>query len=552
MLYTAHFGLRQAPFRATPDPAFFYSNPVYREAYATLLYGVLQRKGFIALTGEVGTGKTTLLRRLMDQLGPPVRFVLFYNTTLNFDETVEFICAELQLAVEGLSRVQRLQRLNDLLIAEARQGGNVVLLIDEAQNLGPDVLENLRLISNLETSTEKLVQIVLAGQPELDAKLAHPALRQLAQRIAVRYRLQPLDDDEVERFIDYRLRRCGSTRRDLFTARAVRRVAAYANGVPRRINILCDAVLLVAYGAGMTRVTGAIVEEVACGLDLPRGRETAAHRLTSAAARGHALRRRGRAAPRARSRRRAAASVAALAAMGAAAALLAGWPLGAVPGDVRAALEAGFGPGASTPTATRSSPLPPAADAKATGGGADAGIAPPALDGATMAAVGALPPPSASPADPPEALSGGHADGWQTIVPGTNISELVWRRHGRHHLLGLDLAKDLNPHIADLDRVSAGQRFWMPDLRLTTLARRQPDGSYRLIVASLTTAEAANRLAERMRHRGYTVRVATRDITSRLQVHRVLVERLADLEAANHTWETAQRLGRTIVDARAR
>jgi general secretion pathway protein A len=171
-LYAAHFGLREAPFRATPDPRFFYSNPVYREAYATLLYGVLQRKGFIALTGEVGTGKTTLLRRLMDELGPPVRFVLFYNTTLTFDETIEFICGELALPVDGLSRVQRLQRLNDLLIAEAQKGGNVVLLIDEAQNLGADVLENLRLISNLETSTEKLLQIVLVGQPELDAKLA--------------------------------------------------------------------------------------------------------------------------------------------------------------------------------------------------------------------------------------------------------------------------------------------------------------------------------------------------------------------------------------------
>jgi general secretion pathway protein A len=289
-LYTPYFGLTEAPFRATPDPRIFYSNDVYREAYATLLYGVVQRKGFIVLTGEIGTGKTTLLRRLMDELGPPVRFVLFYNTTLGFDETVEFICGELDLPVDRLNRVQRLQRLNDLLIAEARQGGNVVLLIDEAQNLGRDVLENLRLISNLETSTEKLLQVVLIGQPELAAKLRDPALRQVAQRIALRYHLTPLRDHEIADFIGQRLRRCGAAR-PLFTPDAIARIAAYSNGVPRVINIICDGALLAAYGAGMPRVTGAIVDEVATDLTLtPRNRWM--RRLAMASVRGMFRRRR--------------------------------------------------------------------------------------------------------------------------------------------------------------------------------------------------------------------------------------------------------------------
>jgi general secretion pathway protein A len=294
-IYAAHFGLRGAPFRATPDPRFFYSNPVYREAYANLLYGVLERKGFIALTGEVGTGKTTLLRRLMDELGPPVRFVHFYNTTLTFDETVEFICGELGIPVDGSSRVQRLQRLNDELIAEARRGGNVVLLIDEAQNLGRDVLESLRLISNLETATEKLLQIVLVGQPELDATLADRALRQVAQRIAVRFRLAPLSHAEIGHFIDYRLRQCGGTRREVFTARAVDRVAMYSQGIPRVINTLCDGAMLASYGAGMRRVTGAMIDEAASDLRLSARngtrrrarftRGTACHRGRIAAAR---------------------------------------------------------------------------------------------------------------------------------------------------------------------------------------------------------------------------------------------------------------------------
>jgi general secretion pathway protein A len=358
-LYTAHFGLREAPFRATPDPRFFYSNPVYREAYATLLYGVLHRKGFIALTGEVGTGKTTLLRRLMEELGPPVRFVLFYNTTLTFDETVEFICGELELAVDGLSRVQRLQRLNDLLIAEARQGGNVVLLIDEAQNLGPDVLENLRLISNLETATDKLLQIVLVGQPELDAKLADPALRQVAQRIAVRYRLEPLRDDEIGRFIDHRLRQCGATRRDLFTADAIQRVTAYSHGVPRLINILCDGALLAAYGAGMTRVTGAIIDEVAGDLKLPRRSETASRRMTMTPP-ASVLRRRHSAAT---ASALGAPGLAALALAAAVVALLVGSSVTAMFGDARASLEARPGDGAST-RASQAAAAPPSEPAR--------------------------------------------------------------------------------------------------------------------------------------------------------------------------------------------
>jgi general secretion pathway protein A len=349
-LYAAHFGLREAPFRATPDPRFFYSNSVYREAYATLLYGVLHRKGFIALTGEVGTGKTTLLRRLMDELGPPVRFVLFYNTTLTFDETVEFICGELELAVDGSSRVQRLQRLNDLLIAEARQGGNVVLLIDEAQNLGPDVLENLRLISNLETATEKLLQIVLVGQPELDAKLADPALRQVAQRIAVRYRLEPLRDHEIGRFIDHRLLQCGATRRDLFSADAIQRVIAYSHGVPRLINIVCDGALLAAYGAGMKRVTGALIDDIAGDLKLSRRGEPA-HRRAMMPPPSRTLRWRDRTPSAARTLRWAAPGVAALALAGAAVALLPAWPLTAVVGDARGALEARPGNGATPPLA---------------------------------------------------------------------------------------------------------------------------------------------------------------------------------------------------------
>src|SRR5262247_1527488 len=208
-MYTTYFGLREKPFNVTPDPRFFYANPVYREAYASLLTGVQERKGFIVMTGEVGTGKTTLLRMLMKNLEATVRFAYLYNTTLSFEELLAYTCDELDIAVEGEGRLKRIQALNAFLIEQLRRGGTGVLLIDEAQNLGADVLENLRLLSNLETSTEKLLQIVLVGQPELESQLDRYALRPLKQRVAIQCRLERLDATEVGPFIHYRLSAAG-------------------------------------------------------------------------------------------------------------------------------------------------------------------------------------------------------------------------------------------------------------------------------------------------------------------------------------------------------
>lgn len=267
-MYAAHFGFTDQPFSATPDPRFFYENCMYREAFATLLYGVRERKGFIVLTGEVGTGKTTLLRRLMDELTGTVRFVFFYNTTLTFSELVDVVCSELEIPVEGFPLVKKLRLLNEFLISEAARGGSVVLLLDEAQNLSPEVLENLRLISNLETSREKLLQIVLVGQPELHAKLDDPALRQVRQRIAMRFKLKPVPDEEIEAFIQHRLRVAGRSRKDLFTIDAIGRIAVYTNGIPRLVNIICDAALLLGYGSGARMVTGEMIDEVAGDLEL--------------------------------------------------------------------------------------------------------------------------------------------------------------------------------------------------------------------------------------------------------------------------------------------
>ena len=260
-MYAQFYGLRELPFNITPDPRFLYLNDCYQEALAALGYGIDGRRGFISLVGEAGTGKTTLLRRLLDTLAPNTKTVLLLNPTVTFDEILEHILLELGVPCEGGRKLVLLQRLNEFLLEHTRAGGNVALLIDEAQDLHPSVLEELRLLSNLETAREKILQIVLAGQPELDAIFADRALRQLRQRITLRIRIRPLSVAEVSAYIRSRLACAGRTTDDLFTVDALARVADVTRGIPRIVNVLCDAALLAAYAAGSRQVTPALVED---------------------------------------------------------------------------------------------------------------------------------------------------------------------------------------------------------------------------------------------------------------------------------------------------
>src|ERR671915_1343330 len=201
-MYQQYFGFRETPFSITPDPRFFYDNSVYLEAYANLRYGIEAKKGFIAVTGEVGTGKTTLLRKLMLSLEKTIHTVLIFNTDVTFNELLRVMLRDLGLPTEGKDRLSMVEELNDHLIAQLEHGQIVCLLIDEVQNLSDESLEGLRLLSNLETDRHKLLQIVLMGQPEFQAKLDQPHLRQLKQRIAIRAELARLRDEEVGSYIN--------------------------------------------------------------------------------------------------------------------------------------------------------------------------------------------------------------------------------------------------------------------------------------------------------------------------------------------------------------
>ncbi len=261
-MYRAFFGFREPPFRITPDPRFLYRSPVHDEAIAALADGILERHGFLALIGEVGTGKTTLQRHLLEALPSDVRTVLLLHPTVTFDETLDHILMELGIPVEGGSKLILLQRLNEFLIEHTNAGGNVALLFDEAQALEPEALRELAMLLDLRTADGRPgLQILLAGQPELGEKLALPEVADIRDRIAVEVRLFPLALDEVTTYIRTRLELAGALDLDVFTAPAIGRIAELSGGIPRLVNVLCDAALVGAYAAETRRVTPEIVDD---------------------------------------------------------------------------------------------------------------------------------------------------------------------------------------------------------------------------------------------------------------------------------------------------
>ncbi len=262
-MYTNFFGFSVKPFELTPDPRFLYLNEGLRETVATLVYGISERRGFIIITGEPGTGKTTLLNAVMDQFDEKIRVALISNTSLAFEDMLHVALVELNLAQteERLNKRKAIQRLNDFSLRQNENGGNVALIIDEAQNLNRHSLENLRLLSNLQTPRHNLIQIVLAGQPELDVTLQKPQLRQLVQRIGLRSRTTPLNEKDAYDYIQHRLKTAGYEGPPLFGNRAKKLIWSYSHGIPRTINIICDNSLLAGYALERKRIDSAIVEE---------------------------------------------------------------------------------------------------------------------------------------------------------------------------------------------------------------------------------------------------------------------------------------------------
>jgi len=247
-MYQQFYGLREMPFNITPDPRFLYLSPTHQEALQHLRYGIREKKGFIVLIGEVGCGKTTICRHLLEELeGEPVETALILNPRLSETELVQAILRELGVEPVKGSHQDLLNQLNNLLLSLISQGKEILLIIDESQNMSLPALEHLRLLSNLETNKEKLLQILLIGQPELKAKLRRQELRQLRQRVLVYYELERLNVNQITQYITHRISLAGGSGRPWFTKNAIRSIYKHSRGVPRIVNNLCDKALLSAF-----------------------------------------------------------------------------------------------------------------------------------------------------------------------------------------------------------------------------------------------------------------------------------------------------------------
>jgi general secretion pathway protein A len=264
-MYKQFFGLQANPFNVSPDPRYLFFTPPTQEALACLTYGIQTRRGFILLTGEVGTGKTTLIHNLLEWLkAQRLPTAYCFHSLLDSSQLFEFILADLGLSTaKTRAKTSPLLELYHYLLERFRLGHTTVLIIDEAQNLSPALLEEIRLLTNLETATEKLLQVVLVGQPELELKLKQPEMRALQQRIALRAKLYPLTLDETRQYLDRRLQVAGANGNRIFDDKAIEAIYQYSDGVPRVINVLCEYALISAFADQQKTISASIIETVA-------------------------------------------------------------------------------------------------------------------------------------------------------------------------------------------------------------------------------------------------------------------------------------------------
>ncbi len=506
-MYSEYFGFQEPPFNVTPDPRFFFGAPAYLEAYANLRYGIQAKKGFIAITGEVGTGKTTLLRKLMRELEDTVHFALIFNTDLSFNEIFRAALRDLGLTPQADDRLAMIDEFNAYLLEQLKRGHLVCLLIDEVQNLSDESLEGLRLLSNLETDREKLLQIVVMGQPEIKAKLERPNLRQLKQRIAIRCEIPPLKEEEVFPYIDFRLKAAGYTGKDLFARGAIQEIARYSKGIPRLINIICDNALLIAFAASQRTISSKIIREVAADLALgstaapepkplpppvPPATERAAARRSNPSSQSF--------------------------------------------------FSGGFRPETGTLLAIAFSL-------------AVFLITDPQTVFTTALSVFRLvmhnsqqwillmnrpEPVRVKAAAEPQRVQIENksqevkqTDQRLTIQSGSTVYNIASDAYGPNAILGIDLIKEFNPDIQDLNWISAGQELLLPILGPQTLLRRQGETGYRLIAGSFLSRKEADERVRRIQDEGYDGVVIPKRISNNLMLYRVEIDDLKNQRDAN-------------------
>lgn len=539
-MYAQFYGLRESPFALTPDPRYLFMSEPHKEALASAVYGVQERKGFVLILGEVGTGKTTLIRHLLGRFGPNIRSVFVFNPAVSFIELLQLMLRDLELPCPSMRRVEMIDTLNDYLLKEAAAGRYVVVIIDEAQHLSPTVLEEVRMLSNLETARGKLIQILLVGQPELGEKLGRPELRQLRQRISLVAELKPLSYEDTVRYIAHRLEVAGREDGGLFSRRALKVVYRASGGIPRLVNVICDKALVLGYGAGAKVIKSRIIKEVLkdwkpfqrLAGPTPRSRSRAV------------LRRR---VPTNRPLRRIAAAVALGLAGAALIVMLVGYkdgPLrsrfwhgllpsgasGTVVGPAEAPVRAMAEPVAVTivpPVSPAAPELPPRPNLRSVEPGP---TVPPASP--TRSAVADRPTPNAAATPAPVEP---RAKAREVVVaPGEVFSAVVTRNYGRAELTLIDFVKSANPDVTSIDVLRVGQRLKLPVYEPGKLVEQADGARYRLHL--MTTWDNQDQVLQKLRSAvaklGRQVTVVPINMTQRETAYRVLVGDFGDRREA--------------------
>ena len=540
-MYAQFYGLRESPFALTPDPRYLFMSEPHKEALASAVYGVQERKGFVLILGEVGTGKTTLIRHLLGRFGPNIRSVFVFNPAVSFIELLQLMLRDLELPCPSMRRVEMIDTLNDYLLKEAAAGRYVVVIIDEAQHLSPTVLEEVRMLSNLETARGKLIQILLVGQPELGEKLGRPELRQLRQRISLVAELKPLSYEDTVQYIMHRLEVGGLEGGGLFSRRALKVIFRASGGIPRLVNVICDKALVLGYGAGAKVIKSRIIKEVLkdwkpfqrLSGPTPRSRSRAV------------LRRR---VPTSRPLRRIAAAVA----LGLAGAALIVMLVGYKDGPLRSRFWHGLLPSGASGTVVGTPETPvriPAAEPATATAVPPASPAtpelPPRPDLRSVAPGPSMPPASPArpvPADKPvsapaAALApvepGGKARE-VLVAPGEVLSAVITRNYGRAELTLIDFVKSANPDVTSIDVLRTGQRLKLPVYEPGKLVEKTDGGRYRLHLMTTwnNQDQALQKLRSAVAKLGRQVTVVPINMTQRETAYRVLVGDFGDRREA--------------------
>jgi general secretion pathway protein A len=560
-MYAQFYGLSESPFALTPDPRYLFLSDAHKEALASATYGVQERKGFVLILGEVGTGKTTLIRHLLGRFGPNIRTVFVFNPAVSFLELLQLVLRDLELPCPSVRRVEMIETLNEYLLKEAAEGRYVVLIIDEAQHLSPTVLEEVRMLSNLETARGKLIQILLVGQPELGEKLGRPELRQLRQRIGLVAELKPLSHQETVQYVTHRLDVAGYKGQQIFTRRALRIIHQASGGIPRLVNVICDKALLLAYGSESAKVKGRLIREVLKDWKSFRRRSLSSQRrsLTSdTRARARATLTHGIHSWKPFWR------IAAVALIGVAATgsylmmasprdggplarlggFLTAWTSGTVVAASKAdGLPAPESPAKSVKADTRTvkaseqtaAPSVPALPPRVALRAEPLPLVVPEPPKPKARTVDATPQPAAatpaipvkSPPGPTPAPSRDADSGTREVVvkQGDALSALVTRQYGRADLTLLDFVRSANPEVTSIDELSIGQRLKLPAFEPGALVERTNGSAFRVHVATVweTETPAYQKFRAALEASGRQVHVIPVSLTRSETAYRVMV-----------------------------